>query len=95
MAGLKKKDLCVSGRVASIWYCTHWILINKIEINTETEKELQAPPAPVISTEYDIEEEGESDEENIPEAPLPPVISKQEVKINEHLPQFHKYYVHV
>lgn len=34
----------------------------------------------MISTEYDVEDdEGESDEENIPEAPQPPVISKQEV----------------
>lgn len=40
----------------------------------------EAPPAPVISTEYDAEEdEGESDDENIPDAPLPPVISNQEV----------------
>ncbi|XP_026743338.1 splicing factor 3B subunit 2 [Trichoplusia ni] len=39
----------------------------------------EAPPAPVISTEYDAEEdEGESDDENIPDAPLPPVISNQE-----------------
>lgn len=44
------------------------------------EKQPEAPPAPVISTEYDVEEdEGDSDDENIPEAPLPPVISKQEV----------------
>lgn len=42
---------------------------------------MQAPPAPVISTEYDAEEEGDSDEDNMPEAPLPPVISKQEVYI--------------
>lgn len=33
----------------------------------------------MISTEYDGEEEGDSDEDNIPEAPLPPIISKQEV----------------
>lgn len=43
---------------------------------------MEAPPAPVISTEYDAEEdEGDSDEDNIPDAPQPPVISKQEVII--------------
>ncbi|OWR54601.1 Splicing factor 3B subunit 2 [Danaus plexippus plexippus] len=45
---------------------------------TEQTKKPEPPPAPVISTEYDGEEEGDSDEDNIPEAPLPPIISKQE-----------------
>lgn len=49
---------------------------------TEVENPPEPPPAPVISVEYDAEEdEGDSDEENIPEAPQPPVISKQEVGI--------------
>ncbi|XP_063831245.1 splicing factor 3B subunit 2 [Ostrinia nubilalis] len=39
----------------------------------------EAPPAPVISAEYNAEEdEGDSDEEAIPEAPQPPIISKPE-----------------
>ncbi|CAH0728548.1 unnamed protein product, partial [Brenthis ino] len=50
------------------------------EKENETSKQIEAPPAPVISTEYDAEEEGESDEDNIPEAPQPPVISKQEAQ---------------
>lgn len=42
--------------------------------------EPEAPPAPVISTEYNAEEdEGDSDDDNIPDAPQPPIISKQEV----------------
>ncbi|KAL0819504.1 hypothetical protein ABMA28_007603 [Loxostege sticticalis] len=47
----------------------------------EVENPPEPPPAPVISVEYDAEEdEGDSDEENIPEAPQPPVISKQETQ---------------
>ncbi|XP_026494329.1 splicing factor 3B subunit 2 [Vanessa tameamea] len=53
------------------------------EKEIETEKEPEVPPAPVISAEYDVEEDGASDEENIPEAPLPPVISKQEGQANK------------
>lgn len=50
----------------------------------DKDKEPEAPPAPVISTEYDAEEdEGDSDDENIPEAPLPPIISKQESQANK------------
>lgn len=46
----------------------------------EIEMPPEAPPAPVISAEYDAEEdEGDSDDDNIPDAPRPPVISKQEV----------------
>ncbi|CAH2094733.1 unnamed protein product [Euphydryas editha] len=56
---------------------------DQTEKETESQKEPEAPPAPVISAEYDIEEEGESDEENIPEAPLPPIISKQEGQDNK------------
>ncbi|XP_068618896.1 splicing factor 3B subunit 2 [Battus philenor] len=52
--------------------------------DTESETIVEVPPAPVISTEYDAEEdEGDSDDENIPEAPLPPVISKQEGQANK------------
>lgn len=54
----------------------------KIKCVSEEDNEPQAPPAPVISTEYDAEEdEGDSDDDNTPAAPEPPVISKQEVKI--------------
>ncbi|KPI92199.1 Splicing factor 3B subunit 2 [Papilio xuthus] len=56
------------------------------EENAELEKEdiPEAPPAPVISTEYDVEEEeGDSDDDNVPEAPLPPIISKQESQPNK------------
>lgn len=52
----------------------------------EKERDLvpEAPPAPVISTEYDAEEdEGDSDDDNIPAAPLPPLISKQEAQANK------------
>lgn len=43
--------------------------------------EPEAPPAPVISTEYDAEEdEADSDDDDIPQTPIPPVISKQEVR---------------
>ncbi|KAF9405749.1 hypothetical protein HW555_013643 [Spodoptera exigua] len=49
------------------------------DVAKETEEEPEAPPAPVISTEYDAEEdEGDSDEDNIPDAPQPPIISKGE-----------------
>ncbi|XP_049704887.2 splicing factor 3B subunit 2 [Helicoverpa armigera] len=44
----------------------------------------EAPPAPVISTEYDAEEdEGDSDDDNIPDAPQPPIISKVEGQANK------------
>lgn len=46
---------------------------------TDVQKDMEAPPAPVISTEYDVEEDEQSDDENIPDPPMPPVISKQEV----------------
>ncbi|XP_022121389.2 splicing factor 3B subunit 2 [Pieris rapae] len=56
----------------------------EIERAPAEEDEPIVPPAPVISTEYDVEDdEGESDEENIPEAPQPPVISKQEAQPNK------------
>ncbi|CAK1583825.1 unnamed protein product [Parnassius mnemosyne] len=50
---------------------------------TEHSNPPEAPPAPVISSEYDAEEDGDSDDDNIPEAPLPPVISKQEGQANK------------
>ncbi|CAH2045096.1 unnamed protein product, partial [Iphiclides podalirius] len=54
------------------------------EKETESVHMPEAPPAPVISTEYDAEEdEGDSDDDNIPEAPLPPIISKQEGQANK------------
>ncbi|XP_041970128.1 splicing factor 3B subunit 2 [Aricia agestis] len=54
------------------------------EKEAEAEQELEAPPAPVISTEYDAEEdEGDSDDDNIPEAPNPPIISKQDTLVSK------------
>ncbi|CAK1550445.1 unnamed protein product [Leptosia nina] len=59
-------------------------------LGKEAEKEipeetvLKAPPAPVISTEYDVEDDdGDSDDENMPKVPQPPVISKQESQPNK------------
>ncbi|XP_048486036.1 splicing factor 3B subunit 2 isoform X4 [Plutella xylostella] len=50
----------------------------------EDDNQPEAPPAPVISTEYDAEEdEGDSDDDNIPDAPQPPVISKQDTQANK------------
>ncbi|XP_059053393.1 splicing factor 3B subunit 2-like [Achroia grisella] len=44
----------------------------------------EAPPAPVISREYDAEEDdADSDDDNVPAAPQPPIISKQETQLNK------------
>lgn len=53
---------------------------------SDTQKFPEAPPAPVISTEYDAEEDdADSDDDNIPDAPLPPVISKPQDVSNDNL----------
>ncbi|XP_030031608.2 LOW QUALITY PROTEIN: splicing factor 3B subunit 2 [Manduca sexta] len=54
------------------------------EKEKEADKEPEVPPAPVISREYDVEEdEGDADDENVPTAPKPPVISKQETQMSK------------
>lgn len=54
-------------------------MLRKLNVS-EVDDEPEAPPAPVISTEYDAEEDdGDSDDDNTPDAPEPPVISKQDV----------------
>lgn len=46
------------------------------------DEEPEAPPAPVISAEYDAEEDDpDSDDDARPQAPRPPIISKAEVFI--------------
>ncbi|KAI8424875.1 hypothetical protein MSG28_006796 [Choristoneura fumiferana] len=54
------------------------------DVEEDVDEEPEAPPAPVISAEYDAEEDDpDSDDDGRPQAPRPPIISKAESSLSK------------